>query len=134
MAARQALMDYCQIFEEDIEHTHARFFPMPDQTTPTWCEKIQALENIGRQMPDPIMPFTVKYLHALDSLYEDQHQELMRWITKTSNAEAEVRALKLELEEAHKQMAIIIDRMEFYRRELHETGSSMLQEPIKEDD
>ena len=47
MAARQALMDYCQIFEEDIEHTPARFFPMLDQTTPTWCEKIQALENIG---------------------------------------------------------------------------------------
>ena len=73
MAARQALMDYCQIFEEDIEHTPARFFPVPDQTTPIWCEKIQALENIGRQMPDAIMPFTVKYLHALDSLYEDQH-------------------------------------------------------------
>ena len=90
MVARQALMDYCQIFEEDIEHTPARFFPMVDQTTPTWCEKIQALENIGQQMPDTIMPFTVKYLHALDSLYKDQHQELMRWITKTRDAEAEV--------------------------------------------
>jgi hypothetical protein len=36
--ARQALTEYCQIFEEDIEHTPARFFPVPNQTTPTWCE------------------------------------------------------------------------------------------------
>jgi len=100
---------------------HARFFPVPNQTTPTWCEKLQALENIGRQMPDAIMPFTVKYLHALDALYEDQHRELMRWVTKTRDTEAEVRALQLELEEAHKQMAIITDKMEFYRRELKET-------------
>jgi hypothetical protein len=121
VAARQALMDYCQIFEEDIEHTPARFFPVPDQTTPTWCGKIQDLENVGRQMPDAIMPFTVKYLHALDSLYEDQRQELIRWITRAKEAEAEVRALKLELEETNKRIATTTDKMKYYRRELRET-------------
>ena len=30
LAARQALVEYCRIFEEDIEHTPARFFPMPN--------------------------------------------------------------------------------------------------------
>jgi hypothetical protein len=35
IAARQALMDYCQIFEEDVEHTLQGFPPVADQTTPT---------------------------------------------------------------------------------------------------
>ena len=71
-AALQALIEYCQIFEEDIEHTLARFFPMPDQTTPTWCEKVRVLEKISPQAPEYTTVSTVKYLHALDSLYEDQ--------------------------------------------------------------
>ena len=80
--ARQALVEYCQIFEEDIESTPARFFPMPNQTTPTWCEKVQALQKIDPKTPEYTIVTTIKYLHALDTLYENQQQELSRWIAK----------------------------------------------------
>ena len=70
-AARQALIEYRQIFEEDIERTPARFFPVPNQTTPTWCEKVWALEKIDLKTPEYTAVTTVKYLHALDTLYEN---------------------------------------------------------------
>jgi hypothetical protein len=46
-AARQALAEYCQIFEEDIEHTPAKYFLVPNQTTPTWYEKVRAMEKVN---------------------------------------------------------------------------------------
>ena len=70
-AACQALAEYYQIFEEDIEHTPTGFFPVPDQTTPTWCEKVRVLEKISPQAPEYTAVSTIRYLHALDTLYED---------------------------------------------------------------
>jgi hypothetical protein len=113
-------MDYCQIFEEDVEHTPARFFPIADQTTPTWSEKIQALEDVERQLPDSILPFTVKYLHALDSLYEDQHRELKRWIKKAKKAEAETRKLRLETLVLNSRVATMRKERQRYMQKLHE--------------
>jgi hypothetical protein len=75
-AARQALAKFCQIFEEDIEHTPATFFPMPNQTTPTWCEKVQDLEKISPQALEYTEVFNIRYMHALDAIYEDQQKEL----------------------------------------------------------
>jgi hypothetical protein len=79
------------MFEEDIEHTPTRFFPVPNQTTPTWCEKVRALEKIDLKTHEYAAVTTVKYLHALDTLYENQQQELSRWITKAKEIGNELR-------------------------------------------
>ena len=70
-AARQALAEFCQIFEEDIEHPSARFFSVPNQTTPTWHEKVWDLGKISPQAPEYTEVFNVRYMHALDAIFED---------------------------------------------------------------
>lgn len=49
--ARQALAEICADLEEDIEFTPAIFFPVLNQTTPTWCDKVRDLEKISPQAP-----------------------------------------------------------------------------------
>jgi len=111
---------YCQIFEEDIEHTHARFFLVPNQTTPTWCEKVQALEKIDPKTPEYTAVTTVKYLHALDTLYENQQQELSRWIAKAKEIGSELRDTKWELYLVRQERAIMKNKLDSYCQELME--------------
>lgn len=125
IAARQALMDYCQMFEEDIEHTPARFFPVVDQTTPTWTMKVRDLEDIGRHMPNSTMVSTVKYLHALDSLYEDQRQELKKWIKKARKAEDEVRKWRFESYLLEGRLANMRKKKQEYLQQLHEARDQL---------
>jgi len=106
------------VFEEDKEHTPTRFFPVPDQTTPTWSEKVKELEEIGPQTPEYTTVSTIRYLHALDTLYEDQQRELKKWTTKAKEAEAEVRSLRMELLIMSSQIATLKDKKEYYKQEL----------------
>jgi dsDNA-binding SOS-regulon protein len=106
------------MFEEDIEHTPARFFPMPNQTTPTWCEKVRALEKINPRAPDYTIVSTIKYLHALDFLYEDQQQQLSGWITKAKEIGDELRNTNLELFLARQEKAILKLKLDSCRQEL----------------
>jgi hypothetical protein len=124
-AALQALADYCQIFEEDIEHTPARFFPVLNQTTPTWRLKIQDLEKVGQRMPDAILPATVRYLHALDYLYEEQRQELKVWKTRARKMEEELGKVKLELSLANEQKVEFKRKLAACRQEKDE----LMQDP-----
>ena len=69
-------MDICQDYEAKINNTHARLFPMMDQTSLIQRKKIKAMEKVEPQsLVYPLMT-TAKYLHALDILYEHQEQEL----------------------------------------------------------
>ena len=42
------------------------------------------MEKINPQTPEYTAVSTIKYLHALDSLYENQQQELSKWMTKAN--------------------------------------------------
>ena len=67
-ATHQALIKYCQIFVEDIEHTLARFFPVPNLTTPKWCEKVRALEKIDLRHQSTLQsPLSSTYTHLTPS-------------------------------------------------------------------
>ena len=63
----------------------------------------------------------VRYLHALDTLYEDQQQELKKWSTKAKEAEAEVQSLKLELLLTKSQLATMRGKKAYYQQELMNT-------------
>jgi hypothetical protein len=73
IAACQALTDICQDYEAKVDNTHARFFPVMDQTYPNMNDKVEAMEKVGQQTPEYTIVSTVRYLHALDTLYEHQH-------------------------------------------------------------
>jgi hypothetical protein len=49
------------------------------------------------------LPATVKYLHALDYLYEEQRQELKVWKTRARKMEEELGKVKLKLSLANEQ-------------------------------
>lgn len=119
-AARQALVEYCQMFEEDVEYTSTRFFPVPKQTTPTWCGKVWDLEKVNLKAPKYTGVSTVRYLHALDSLYEDQQQELSAWIARLREAREEQFKTTMELYKANQKKAILMQELDTYRQEAKE--------------
>ena len=51
IATRWALMDICQEYEAKVNNTHARFFPVMDQTSLIWRKKIKAMEKAKPQTP-----------------------------------------------------------------------------------
>jgi len=57
--------------KQKADNTHARFFPVMDQTTPIWSEKVEAMEKVGQQTLEYTIVSIVRYLHALNALYED---------------------------------------------------------------
>ena len=69
-------MDICQDYEAKINNTHARLFPVMDQTSLIRRKKIKAMEKVEPQSPVYPLMTTAKYLHALDILYEHQEHEL----------------------------------------------------------
>jgi peptidoglycan hydrolase CwlO-like protein len=61
---------------------------------------------------------TAKYLHALDTLYENQEIELKIKNTKLKEAEAEVQALRKELLMLNSQLSTMREEKEQYKQEL----------------
>ena len=90
-------MNICQEYEAEVNNTHAKFFPVMDQTSLVWCKKIKAMEKAEPQALEYPLVTTAKYLHPLDTLYENQEIELKIKNTKLKEAEAEVQALRTEL-------------------------------------
>ena len=70
---------------------------MMNQTSLVWRKKIKALEKAKPQVLEYPLMTIAKYLHALDTLYENQEIELKIKNTKLKEAEAEVQALRKEL-------------------------------------
>jgi len=83
-------MNIYQENEAEINNTHAKFFPVIDRTSLVWRKKIKALEKTKPQMLEYTIMTTAKYLHALDTLYENQEIELKIKNTKLKEAEAKV--------------------------------------------
>ena len=102
--ARIALADYCGIFEEDIHHTPAKYFPVPNQTTPTWHDKVRELEQINRETPAYTKVLTIRYLHNLDNLFEDQQKELAAWIDRQKRTRAELNKRTIRMSHAIHQV------------------------------
>ena len=90
-------MNICQEYEAEISNSHAKFFPVMDQTSLVWHKKNKAIQKAKPQAPEYTLMTTAKYLHALDILYENQEVELKIKNTKLKEAEAEVQALRMEL-------------------------------------
>ena len=63
---------------------------MMDQTSLVWHKKIKALEKAKPQLPEYTFMNIAKYLHALDTLYENQEIELKIKNTKLKEVEAKV--------------------------------------------
>ena len=75
------------------------------------------MEKVGQQTLEYTIVSIVRYLHALSALYEDQQRELKKWTTKAKDAEAEARALKLELLIMKSQLATMREKMAYYQQE-----------------
>jgi hypothetical protein len=71
IVAHRALMEICQEYESKVNNTYARFFPVIDHISLSWRKKIKAMEKVKPQMPEYTLMTTTKYLHALDTLYEN---------------------------------------------------------------
>jgi len=64
-------MNICQEYEAEINNTHAKFFLVMDHTSLVWRKKIKAMEKAKPQALEYTLMTTAKYLHALDTLYEN---------------------------------------------------------------
>lgn len=105
-------MEIYEAFEEDIEYTPARFFPTPNQITPIWTEKIKDLEKIDPKTPEYAGVLTVRYLHALAALYEDQYQEKVAWIDRYRRLGAELLNARWELYRANRENLILKHKLD----------------------
>ena len=81
-----------------------------DQTSHVWRKKIKAMEKVKPQALEYPLMTTAKYLHALDTLYENQEIELKIKNTKLKEAEAEVQALRKELLMLNSQLSTMRER------------------------
>ena len=88
-----------------------------DQTSLVW-RKIKALEKAKPQMPEYTLMTTAKYLHALNTLYENQEIELKIKNTKLKEAKAEVQALRKELLMLNSQLSTMREEKEQCKQEL----------------
>ena len=82
-------MDICQDYEAKINNTHARLFPVMDQTSLIWCKKIKAMEKVEPRSPIYPLMTTAKYLQALDTLYIHQEQEFKIQTIRLKEADTE---------------------------------------------
>jgi len=103
----------------------ARFFRVPNQTTPTWREKARDLGKISPQTPEYMEVFNVRYMHALDAVYEDQQKELSGWITKVKEIKNELRNTTMEFYLANQERSILRRKLTDYRQEM----DTLLQDP-----
>ena len=55
------------------------------------------MEKISPQAPEYTKVFNVRYMHALDAIFEDQQQELSGWITRVQGIKNELRNTTMEL-------------------------------------
>ena len=69
-------------------------------------------------MPKYTLMTTAKYLHALDTLYENQEIESKIKNTKLKEAKAEVQALRKELLMLNSQLSTMREEKEQYKQEL----------------
>ena len=83
-----------------------------DQASLVWRKKIKALEKMKPQMPKYTLMTTAKYLHALDTLYENQEIELKIKNTKLKEVEAKVQALRKELLMLNSQLSTMREEKE----------------------
>jgi hypothetical protein len=113
-------------FEEDIEFTPARFFPVANQTTPTWCEKVRDLEKVNPQSPEYTRVSTIRYLHALDSLYEDQQLEKIAWINRYRHLEIELENTNSELYKATREKLTLQHKLNTCQKEIQEIQQKLL--------
>ena len=91
---------------------------MMDLTSLVWRKEIKALEKTKPQMPKYTLMTTAKYLHALDTLYENQEIELKIRNTKLKEAEAEDQALRKELLMLNSQLLTLREEKEQCKQEL----------------
>ena len=103
-------MDICQDYEAKIDNTHARLFPVMNQTSLIWRKKIKAMEKVKPQALEYTLMTIAKYLHALDILYRNQEWELNIRNTKLKEAEAEVQALRTKLLMLNSQLSTMRER------------------------
>ena len=111
-------MNICQENKAKINNTHAKFFLVMDHTSLVWRKKIKALEKAKPQMLEYTLMTTTKYLHALDTLYENQEIESKIKNTKLKEAKAEVQALRKELLMLNSQLSTMREEKEQYKQEL----------------
>jgi hypothetical protein len=102
-AARKALKTICKEQEDNIDGTHAKYFPVKDQTSKIWRKKLHEMEHTSPQDPKFTLKLTAAYLTVMEKIYN--HQELVLAITnvKRKKAEAEVKELKKEMQEKSAQ-------------------------------
>jgi len=72
------------------------------------------LEKIDPKTLEYTTVTTIKYLHALDTLYENQQQELSRWIAKAKEIGSELRDTKWELYLVRQERAIMKNKLDSY--------------------
>jgi len=118
IATCEALMIICQENDAEVNNTHARYFPVMDQTSLIWRKKIKAMEKAKPQTPEYILMTIAKYLHALDILYKNQERELKIRNTKLKEAEAEVQALRMELLMLNSQLSTMREEKVQCKQEL----------------
>lgn len=79
-------MNYCKEYEISIDGTHAKYYPVKDQTSIVWRKKIQTMEQAEPWTPDYTLISTARYLNALDALYNNQ--ELVTAVSNVKHKKA----------------------------------------------
>jgi hypothetical protein len=105
VVARKALRHLCQIYEQPIARTPMRFFPPLDKNRRVWRARMEALQGRDVQEDNPTVVHLTMYLLALDEQYDRQASELRECLRQAEEAEIFSRMLKMQLAEAHANVA-----------------------------
>jgi hypothetical protein len=124
-AARKALMTICKEQEDRINGTHAKYFPVKDQTSNIWRKKLHEIECTSPQDPEFTLKSTAAYLTIMEKIYN--HQEMVLAITtvKQKKAEAEAKELKKEMQEKSAQLMEQETVLEKCQKELQEAVAKL---------
>jgi hypothetical protein len=94
--ARKALKQLCQNYSREIFETLLRYFPPSNKNTPTWRKRLQALSGRDPTEDDPTIVYMARYLHTLDTHYDDLSSHCTHLNSRVESLEQQVRELKKE--------------------------------------
>lgn len=119
-AARRALAYYCEEYRTSVDASHAKYFPVVDQTSEIWLKKLQDIEKANPRSSTYTLISTAKYLNALDTLHRQQELAMAVSEAARKKAEAKVQELEDELVMLNTQLKDMKEQKEQCQKELQE--------------
>jgi FtsZ-binding cell division protein ZapB len=94
--ALKALRQLCQNCDKEITETPLCYFPPTNKNSPTWRKRLQSLSGREHNEYDPTVIYMARYLHTLDTHFDDLFSHCTRLTSRVENLEQQIKELKEE--------------------------------------